>query len=126
MVQRMGSEEYTWTVDLSPTAKRQVKVLLKEHPQVYAQFAALDNEAPPSILHSYPTGTPVEELVKVTFVPAITLVEDAVKFAVTRLGQGLKQAVLLAATKLDLQELNSAMALFFWPCVNSFWHIPLP
>ena len=40
----MSFEERAWSVDLSPTAKRQVKVLLKEHPEVYAQFATLAKE----------------------------------------------------------------------------------
>lgn len=40
----MSLEKHTWTVDLSPAAKKQVKLLFKEHPEVYAQFAALAKE----------------------------------------------------------------------------------
>lgn len=40
----MSTEERRWTVDLSTPAKKQVKVLLREHPEVYAQFAALAKE----------------------------------------------------------------------------------
>ncbi len=40
----MVSEGDSWTVELSPAAKKQVKMLFKEHPQVYAQFALLAKE----------------------------------------------------------------------------------
>ncbi len=34
----------TWTVELSTPAKKEVRRLLKEHPDVYAQFATLAKE----------------------------------------------------------------------------------
>lgn len=40
----MISEKYTWSVDLSASAKKQLKILIKEHPGIYAQFAALSKE----------------------------------------------------------------------------------
>ncbi|MEI8365514.1 MAG: hypothetical protein WCF65_03760 [Parachlamydiaceae bacterium] len=50
----MVSEVRTWSVYLSTAAKKQVKVLLKEHPQVYAQFAVLAKEI--EILGPYRTN----------------------------------------------------------------------